>query len=86
MRADATAADNDNEGFAQGFEACRGEEDAVTSELLEDELGVEVAGLGAAGEGFGAKVVFVGGGDRAEGGELLGRERLSVISALLLRW
>lgn len=73
VAAHAAAADDDDKGRAEGVEAGRGEEDAVAGELLEDELGVEVAGLGAAGERFGAQVFLVGGGDGAEGGELFFR-------------
>lgn len=71
MRAHAAAADDDDERGAQAVEAVGGEEHAVARELLEDQFRVEVAGLGAAREGFGAEVVFVWGGDCAEGGELV---------------
>lgn len=70
MAAHAAAANDNDEGGAEGVEAGGGEKYAVSGELLEDELVVEVAGLGAAGKRFGAKVLFIGSGDGAEGGEL----------------
>lgn len=81
MAAHAAAAYDDDERGAEGVEAGRGEEDSVAGELLEDKLGVEVAGLGAPGKGFGPEVFFVGGGDRAKRGELFSGRKLLVISA-----
>lgn len=84
MTAHATAANDDNEGGAEGIETGGCEEDSIASKLFEDELVVKVAGLGAAGEGFGAEVFFIGGGDRAERGELFSGRKLSVISASVM--
>lgn len=50
VRAHAAAADYDDEGVAEFGEAFVAQEDAVPGELFEDELVVEVAGLGALGE------------------------------------
>lgn len=80
MAAYTTAAHDDDEGGAEGIEAGGCEEDSVASKLLEDELVVKVTGLRATGEGFGAEVFFVGGGDRAERGKLFSGWKLSVIS------
>lgn len=66
MAAYSTATNDDNERGAKGIETGGCEEDSIASQLLEDELVVKVTGLGAAGEGFGAEVFFIGGGDRAE--------------------
>lgn len=70
--ADAAAADDDHEGIAEFGEALVGEEDAVAGELLEDELVVEVACLGALGEEEVVFVFFVGFGEGADAGELGG--------------
>lgn len=55
----AAEADDDDEGVAQLGEALVGEEDAVAGELLEDELVVEVAGLGPPRQRLVAKVLLV---------------------------
>lgn len=81
MTTHATATNNDYEGGAEGIEAGRSEKDSIPGKLLEDELVVKVTSLGAAGEGFGAEVFFIGGGNRAERGELFSGRKLSVISA-----
>ncbi len=72
VRADAAAADNDDKGAAQGGEPCIAQEDAVARELLEDELVVEVAVLCAVRERLVVLVFFVGFGERADAGYLVG--------------
>lgn len=83
MAAHAAAADDDDKGSSEFVEALGGQEHAVARELLQHQLIVEVAGLGAPRERFGAEVFFVGSGNRSERGQLSGREEgLLVISSL----
>lgn len=70
--ADAAAADDDDKGGAQGREPRVAQEDAVARELLEDELVVKVAVLRAVGERLVVLVFFVGFGERANAGYLVG--------------
>lgn len=86
MTAYTTATHDDDEGGAEGIEAGGCEKDSIAGELFEDELVVKVTGLGAASEGFGAEVFFVGGGDRAERGKLFSGRKLSVISVSYLNY
>ena len=72
MGTDATAADDDDEGIAQLLQALVAEEDAVACELLEDQFVVEVASLGALGEGGVANVFLVERFEEAGAGELVG--------------
>lgn len=87
MAADTAASYDDDKGVSKFIEAGGGEEDAVAGELLEDQLVIKVACLCAAGEGFGAQVFFVGGGNGAEGCELVegeGCQYFGLISGVLV--
>lgn len=84
MAAYAATANDDDERGAESIEAGGCEEDSIAGKLLEDELVIKITGLGAASEGFGAEVFFIGGGDRAERGELFSERKLSVISASVM--
>lgn len=80
VAADAAAAHHDHEGAAQLVEPLGGQEDAVPRQLLEDQLIVEVAGLGPSRECLGPDVFLVGRRYRSEARELLGQRVLLVIS------
>jgi hypothetical protein len=80
VAADSAAAHHDHEGVAQLIEALGRQEDAVPRQLLEDQLIVEVAGLGPSGEFLGPDVFLVGRGYRSEARELLGQGLLLVIN------
>lgn len=86
MTADAAAANYDDERLAELVEALRCKEDAITGELFEDQLIVKVAGLRASGQGFGSKVLFVGGRNGSEARQLSRQRELLVISDLVTQW